>query len=75
MAQYGININAIAPGAIDVGSIPADSEMIKQIVKTIPIGRMGFPSDIANLAVFLASNESNYITGQCIVCDGGYTLP
>ena len=75
MAPYGININAIAPGAIDVGSIPADSEMIKQIVKTIPIGRMGLPSDIANLAVFLASDESIYITGQCIVCDGGYTLP
>ena len=75
MAPYGININAIAPGAIDVGSIPVDSEMIKQIVKTIPIGRMGLPSDIANLAVFLASDKSNYITGQCIVCDGGYTLP
>jgi NAD(P)-dependent dehydrogenase (short-subunit alcohol dehydrogenase family) len=59
MAPYSININAISPGAIDVGSIPADSEMIKQIVKTIPIGRMGFPSDIANLTVFLASDESN----------------
>jgi 3-oxoacyl-[acyl-carrier protein] reductase len=75
MAPYGININAIAPGALNVGTIPADSEIIKQIVKTIPIGRMGLPSDIANLAVVLASDESNYITGQCIVCDGGYTLP
>jgi 3-oxoacyl-[acyl-carrier protein] reductase len=75
MAPYSININAIAPGAIDVGSIPADSEMIKQIVKTIPIGRMGFPSDIVNRAVFLASDESNYITSQCLVCDGGCTLP
>jgi glucose 1-dehydrogenase len=63
MAQYGININTIAPGAIDVGSIPADSEMTKQIVKTIPICIMGLPADIANLAVFLASDESNYITG------------
>jgi NAD(P)-dependent dehydrogenase (short-subunit alcohol dehydrogenase family) len=75
MAPYGININAITPGAIDVGSISADSEMIKQIVKTIPIGRMRLPSDIANLAVFLASDESNYITGQCIICDGGCTIP
>jgi 3-oxoacyl-[acyl-carrier protein] reductase len=75
MAPYGINVNAIAPGAIDVGSIPAGSEIFNQVVKTIPIGRMGLPSDIANLAVFLASDESNYITGQCIVCDGGYTIP
>jgi 3-oxoacyl-[acyl-carrier protein] reductase len=75
MAQHQINVNAIAPGAIDVGGIPADSEMLMQVLKTIPMGRMGLPRDIANLAVFLASDESSYITGQCIVCDGGYTLP
>ncbi len=75
MAQYGINVNSIAPGAIDVGGIPVGSEILQQLVKTIPIGRMGLPIDIANLAVFLASDESSYITGQCIVCDGGYTLP
>ncbi len=43
MAQYGINVNAIAPGAIDVGSIPAGSEISQQIIKTIPIGRLGLP--------------------------------
>ena len=75
MAQYKINVNAIAPGAIDVGGIPAGSEMVQQILKTIPLGRMGIPKDIANLVVFLASDDSSYITGQCIVCDGGYTLP
>ena len=75
MAQYGINVNAIAPGPIDVGGMPAESEITKQTIKTIPIGRMGLPKDIANLTVFLASNESSFITGQCIVCDGGYTLP
>ena len=74
MAQYGININAIAPGPIDVGAIPADSEMLQQIIRTIPIGRMGLPIDIANLVVFLASDESSFITGQCIVCDGGSTI-
>lgn len=74
MAQYGININAIAPGPIDVGAIPADSEMLQQIIRMIPIGRMGLPIDIANLVVFLASDESSFITGQCIVCDGGSTI-
>ncbi len=75
MAQYGINVNAIAPGPIDVGTIPVGSEIYQQLIKTIPIGRMGLPVDIANLVVFLASDESSFITGQCIVCDGGYTLP
>ena len=74
MAHYGININAIAPGPIDVGMMPADSEIRQQVIKTIPIGRMGLPMDIANLAVFLASDESSFITGQCIVCDGGSTI-
>ena len=61
MVPHGININAIAPGAIDVGTIPVGSEILKQVIKTITMGRMGLPSDIANLAVFLASDESNYI--------------
>jgi 3-oxoacyl-[acyl-carrier protein] reductase len=74
MAQYKININAIAPGPIDIGGIPAGSELVQQIIKTIPIGRMGLPIDIANLVVFLASDESSFITGQCIVCDGGSTI-
>ena len=75
VAQFGINVNAVAPGPIDVYGMPADSEMYKQIAKAIPIGRMGLPIDIANLVVFLVSDESNFITGQCIVSDGGYTLP
>ena len=75
MAPYGININAVAPGPIDVGAMTPDSEMYKQSVKGIPLGRMGTPRDIANLVVFLASDEASFITGQCIVCDGGYTLP
>ena len=75
MAQYGINVNAIAPGPIDVGAIPAGTEIYQQVIKTIPIGRMGLPIDIANLVVFLASDESSFITGQCIITDGGYTLP
>ena len=75
VAQYGINVNAVAPGPIDVGDTAANTEMYQQIIKAIPVGRMGRPIDIANLVVFLVSDESNFITGQCIVSDGGYTLP
>jgi 3-oxoacyl-[acyl-carrier protein] reductase len=74
LAQYGINVNAVAPGAIDVGTLPVGSELLQQIIKGIPLGKMGKPIDIATIVVFLASDESNYITGQCIVSDGGYTL-
>ncbi len=74
MAPHGININAIAPGPIDVGAIPTNSEMLQMIIKTIPLGRMGLPIDIANLVMFLASDESSFITGQCIVYDGGSTI-
>lgn len=75
IAQYGINVNAVAPGPIDVGTLPVGSEMFQQVIKGIPLGRMGTPLDIANLVVFLASDQSSFITGQCIVSDGGYTLP
>lgn len=76
VAQYGINVNAVAPGPIDVRENTAvDAETYEQVIKAIPLGRMGLPIDIANLVVFLASDESSFITGQCIVSDGGYTLP
>ncbi len=75
VAQFGINVNAIAPGPIDVGMMQATEAMYAMTIRMIPIGRMGKPSDIANLAAFLVSDESNFITGQTIVSDGGYTLP
>lgn len=75
VAQHGVNVNAIAPGPIDVGEIAAGTEVYRQIVGAIPVGRMGYPADIANLVVFLVSDEASFITGQCIVSDGGYTLP
>ena len=74
MAPYGINVNAVAPGAIDVGGMQADEAMLAQVVRAIPLGRIGKPSDIANLVAFLVSDEANFITGQTIVSDGGYTI-
>ncbi len=77
MAPYGITVNAVAPGAVDVAEVdtPAVEAMYNQVIKAIPMGRIGKPIDIAELVVFLASDESSFITGQCIVSDGGYTLP
>ncbi len=75
MAPYKINVNAVAPGPIDVGGMPADAAVTAMIVRGIPLGRMGNPVDIANLVLFLASDKSNFITGQTIVSDGGYTVP
>jgi len=75
VAQFGVNVNAVAPGPIDVGGMQTDEAMYAMTVRMIPMGRMGKPSDIANLVSFLASDESSFITGQTIVCDGGYTLP
>ena len=77
LAQYGINVNAIAPGAIDTPGTRTSmggKEALEQFAKTIPAKKMGKPTDIANLVVFLASDESSYITGECIVVDGGYTI-
>jgi len=74
MAPYGINVNAVAPGAIDVGGMQANEAILAQIVRATPLGRIGKPADIANLVAFLVSDEASFITGQTIVSDGGYTI-
>jgi 3-oxoacyl-[acyl-carrier protein] reductase len=70
LAPYDINVTAICPGAIDTGVIPP--EMINRMISRIPKGRLGRPEEVANLVVFLASEESEYITGSAIVIDGGW---
>ena len=75
VAPFGINVNAIAPGPIDTpGAKAPDPKIYEMTRKTIPLGRLGQPADIAALAVFLAGDRASFITGQCIVADGGYTL-
>ncbi len=71
-ASRGITCNAIAPGFIETrmtGSLPA--EVKENYLKSIPLGRYGTPSEVANLAVFLGSSKAEYITGQVINIDGG----
>lgn len=69
LGPRGILVNAIAPGLVDTDMIrDIDRE---QIIKNIPLRRIGYPEDIAGLALFLCSDLNSYITGQVIVIDGG----
>jgi len=74
---YGINVNSIAPGMIRTELIytrlgKEEAERFFEYRKELAVlGRIGMPEDIANLALFLASDDSNFITGQVICCDGG----
>jgi 3-oxoacyl-[acyl-carrier protein] reductase len=74
-ASRGINVNAVAPGFIDTDMTKNMTEEAKgQINTMIPMGKMGTTSDIANLVLFLAGDNSNYITGQVICVDGGMAI-
>ena len=83
VAAFGITVNAILPGLIDTPltqpmaeDFHMDADQFAAWVKTsIPMGRMGTGEDLGDLAVFLASDESKYITGQEIIIDGGNILP
>lgn len=75
-AKYGIRVNSISPGYIRTPLI--DSEPVKKMVpewlKLIPLGRLGEISDLQGIAVYLASEASDYMTGADIIIDGGYTV-
>lgn len=74
VASRHIRVNCIAPGFIDTAMTETLSDLQKEgILAKIPLGYMGAPSDIANLALFLASPLATYITGQLIAVDGGMT--
>ncbi len=71
LAPFGIRVNAVAPGIIGtdmVASLP--EEMIKPLIATIPLGRIGEPQDIANAFLFLASDLASYVTGTILSVDG-----
>jgi 3-oxoacyl-[acyl-carrier protein] reductase len=75
LASRGINVNAVAPGLIETDMTQALKEEVKEtLIKSVPMGRLGSPKDVANLVVFLASDKSDYITGQTINIDGGMIM-
>ena len=74
-ASQGIRVNAILPGAIDSGMTQAmPKDYLDGVIAGTLMGRIGQPEEIANLALFLASDEASFITGTETQVDGGYTL-
>ncbi len=75
LASRNVQCNAIAPGFIDTDMTAGLTENAKEVLlQSIPLGRIGKPDDVAHLAVFLASYEADYITGQVFNVDGGLVM-
>jgi glucose 1-dehydrogenase len=76
LMRHRINVNLIEPGWIDTPGEQATfgEEMLKTAAPTLPWGRLGTPADIGRAAVFLCSDDADYVTGASLLVDGGYTL-
>ena len=75
LAPFGVTVNAIAPAAIEGPSVAAVSaETIEAMVKTIPVGRLGRPEEIAALVAYLASDEAGFVTGATYDINGGMLM-
>ena len=78
MAKFGITVNALAPGPIRTDLFdavnPPDDPRTREIIDTIPVGRLGVPRDVAHTAAFLMAKDSSFITGQTLYVCGGATL-
>ncbi len=74
LAPHEITVNNIAPGAIETpmdAPLEQNPDEMKELLSEIPLGRMGKPEEVANLALFLASDDSSYVTGSTLFVDGG----
>jgi 3-oxoacyl-[acyl-carrier protein] reductase len=76
VAKYGITVNAVLPGNIKTeGLIELGADYMKGMAAAVPLGKLGEVEDIGHAALFFASREAGYITGQTIIVDGGQILP
>jgi len=75
-AEHKVRVNAVCPGPIDTPILDpyfVDPKVRRRFSERVPIGRMGVPDDVVNLCLYLASDESSFLTGSVIVIDGGIT--
>ncbi len=76
LARYGITVNAVLPGNIVTEGLVAEGEAYGEaMVASIPMKRLGSVDDIAHAALYFASREAGYVTGQTLIVDGGQVLP
>ena len=77
LGRFGVRVNSIHPGVIDTELLYENPIMrrddLSPVMKSVPLGRMAEPGEVATLALFLASDESSYCTGGEYVVDGGIT--
>jgi glucose 1-dehydrogenase/3-oxoacyl-[acyl-carrier protein] reductase len=77
LAPHRIRVNCLNPGLIATDMtawVMQDPEILPVILARIPLGRAGDPDEIAKAAVFLASDDASYVTGQCLYVDGGWVV-
>lgn len=76
LGPYGITVNCICPGYVltEMGAATRTDEMVREWSSKSPLGRLAEPSDVANMAVFLASDEASYCTGQAMNVTGGMVM-
>ena len=72
LGKYGITVNIVAPGPVQTGYITPDMEA--EINRGTPLGRLGAPADVADVIVFLASEQARWLTGQLIYVGGGWSM-
>lgn len=75
LAPYNIRVNAIAPGMIEtpmIDPIKQDAKAMEEMLAGVPLKRVGKPEEVSNLVLFLAADESSYMTGSTVVIDGGW---
>lgn len=70
--DLGIRVNAVSPGLIEISAANVTTTYRDQFVTMVPSGRIGVPSDISGVVMFLISEAAEYVNGECIVVDGGF---